>query len=204
MEFPKYNHPCTSNFVNFIFDLHLSFFLIFSDSFGNLWYYNPGKNNREKWKHQAKFDKAKKHWYLLLHKFWLPWSKFCLWKADWLLGSFSTQVWDFSVTCYFPNTLSLMLFWNSWGNSCPNFSILEINSYFTCGKSNLHKNFALFQSIISKIACFISSKANYWKKWQQSLKQELFGLVKTVKLQLLEIFRDLIGKELLKVCIQCF
>ena len=48
-------------------------------------------------RNQAKSDKTRKLWYLLLRKFWPLLLKIYFWKGDWALGSATTQFWDFSI-----------------------------------------------------------------------------------------------------------
>ena len=85
----------------------------------------------------VKMDKTSKICYLILRVFWQVLSKFDFWKENRVLGCVSTQNFNFSNPSWFLKILNLKWFFNSWGNSCTKFVILDIKYRFTCADSNL-------------------------------------------------------------------
>ena len=67
----------------------------------------PEKISGMKYRNQAKSDRTKRLWYLLLHNFWLLWPKFYFWKEEWGLGSVSTH---FEIFLIFPSFLRSKVF----------------------------------------------------------------------------------------------
>ena len=52
--------------------------------------YNTGEK-LDQTKKQGKWDRMRKHRYLLLYKLWLLLPKFCFWGRDWVLGYVQSQ-----------------------------------------------------------------------------------------------------------------
>ena len=129
------------------------------------------QNIWNKLKKASKTGQDKKVWYLLLRVFRMLLPKFNFWRGDRTLGYVSTIIWDFPNIFFIPKVLILMLFSNSWGNSCTKFAILDILFRFTCGWSSLYWNIVKFQIVWTRLSenflfdLYTSSDDwNFWKK----------------------------------------
>ena len=89
-------------------------------------------------------------------------AKFNFLKGNWVLGYVSTQIYDFANVSYFPKTLNLKSFGNSWGNSYNQngFAQYHVSFYLWEIKSLLKQN------IMTKIADY------YYVNWMYELLQE--------------------------------
>ena len=101
---------------------------------------------QKKKKNQAKLDRTRKLWYMLLCNFWPLWSKIYFWMSDWALGFISTKFSEYEV-------LSRLA---TRGTT----RILFCYSRYQVLKSILYQNIAMLQKVISKIVwkllfCFL-------------------------------------------------
>ena len=89
--------------------------------------------------------------FLFVRSLLLVVTKFSFLEKNWVLGNNSGKFWDFTDLFYFPNTLSIRLFDNSWSNS-------YIKPYLTGGErktcSTTKKSQIIMNMIVFNFVCF--------------------------------------------------